>query len=180
MTSVNTNLTPGTVLGNKWRLGNRLGAGACADVFDVEITTPTAASSTSLVPYVAKCIALPTGNAKSAAYKERNRVCDTLFYEYTLYTNGVLYGFEYAPKIPPGAYGNDKGHRYVIMEKLDYDLKEMVSRQTSGLTVGRIAEIGLDVVAGLEFIHKKVNIYFKPKITHPIHFIRIISISSYI
>jgi serine/threonine protein kinase len=159
MDSTNTHLLPGTVLGNKWRLGNRLGAGACADVFDVESTaSPSAASSSSPVPYVAKCIALPTGNTKSTAYKERNRVCDTLFYEYTLYTNGVLYGFDYAPKIPPGAYGNDKGHRYLIMEKLDYDLKSMVSRRASSLTVGRIAEIGLDVLSGLEFIHKKVNI----------------------
>lgn len=168
MASANTTLIPGTVLGNKWRLGQRLGAGACADVFDVESITPAAATASGPVSYVAKCIALPTGNAKGAAYKERNRVCDTLFYEYTLYTNGVLYGFEYAPKIPPGAYGNDKGHRYLIMEKLDFDLKQLASRSAPRLTVARIAEIGLDVLAGLEFIHKKVYMIENEVLMKPI------------
>jgi hypothetical protein len=102
-------LAAGTKLNGKWTVGRHLGSGACAEVYCIEERDPETNST-----LVAKCIPLPNPKAKKTVQKDQQRIADTLYYEYTLYTNGLLYGFGYAPKIPRGAYGQDAGHRYMV------------------------------------------------------------------
>lgn len=65
-------------------------------------------------PLVVKCIPLPDPKSKKVAQKEQTKIANTLNYEYTLYSNGLLYGFAYAPKIPRGGFGDDAGYRYLV------------------------------------------------------------------
>lgn len=102
-------LPAGTKLKGQWTVGSHLGSGACAEVYRIEERDPDTKSG-----LVVKCIPLPNRAGKKAAQKEQQRIADTLYYEYTLYTNGLLYGFNFAPKIPRGSYGEDAGHRYMV------------------------------------------------------------------
>lgn len=102
-------LPSGTKLNGKWTVGSHLGSGACAEVYRIEERDSDTNSG-----LVVKCIPLPNRKSKKTAQKEQQRIADTLYYEYTLYTNGLLYGFNFAPKIPRGSYGEDAGHRYMV------------------------------------------------------------------
>lgn len=102
-------LNAGTKLTGRWTVGRHLGSGTCAEVYEVRERDPEGGGA-----LVVKCIPLPQAKSKKSEQKEQQRIADTLYYEYTLYTNGLLYGFGHAPKIPRGAYGQDAGHRYLV------------------------------------------------------------------
>ena len=143
-------LASGERLGGKWILGRKLGEGAYAEVFEAS-NADSNGNADAIGRLVVKCVKLPTGKGKMASLQKS--VADTLYYENTLY-NGVLIGFKYAPKLPLGAYGNDKGYRYLLMQRLDCDLKTF---SALGLPPSRrsVAWIGSQILEGLKILHEK-------------------------
>lgn len=141
-------LNPGQIIGGKWKIGNFLGEGACAKVYSVS-------SKSCDVDYdlVIKVIELPP-KGKSKKSKEQERICNTLYYEYVLYT-GLLYDFTQKPRLPTKFYGDDLNNnvRYLVMERLDEDLMHFIQR--SPPSIKQISEIGLQLLKGLENLHKK-------------------------
>ena len=115
----------GRTLKKEWRVGKLLGAGACAEVYEVERVAVTArsgsraaaaaaASTTSLVVKVAP-VPPPAAKGKKAN-GDAKRAADTLFTEHLLYANVLnrsprRFGREVA-------YGESDGLRYLVLERL--------------------------------------------------------------
>jgi serine/threonine protein kinase len=139
----------GTRLNGKWTVGAKLAEGACGEVYELQERDP------AIGDLVVKCIALPNPKSSKAQQKAQSRVADTLYYENVLYTNGLFHGFVQGAKVPRGAYGEDHGVRYLVMERLGFPLSTWTTR-TDCVTPAKISAIGLQILAGLEFIHNKV------------------------
>lgn len=141
-------LQPGVVLKNRWKVGKRLGSGACATVYAVEDLRKN-----ETVELVVKVIPLPTGAPKSKSFKTASNICNTLYYEHTLY-RGHLADFAQRPYYPEGdAFGESEGVRFLIIQRLHQDLSQYAL--CSGVTTQSVAEIGLQVLEGIETIHRK-------------------------
>ena len=77
---LSTNVTCGTLLKNSWIIGEKLGSGAFATVYNV---TPTSTNmSDGGKSYVAKIMRLPSGKGK--LLKEETIKCNTLYCEFSL------------------------------------------------------------------------------------------------
>lgn len=151
-------LTAGSVIAGAWRIQSYLGEGACAKVYTV-----IPANGQSLdYELVAKVIPLPTGSVSSKGYKEQNRICNTLFYEYTLYT-GLLAPSTFVPRRPLKFYGDDQTLkvRYLVMERLECDLVGLASNPS--LTCARLGDIGLQIFAGLQWLHLRNFLFIDMK-----------------
>ena len=100
---------------------------------------------------VAKVI--PKGTGKGKKQKDQDRLCDTLYYEYTLYT-GCMIEFPYLPARPEKFYGFDEvaGVRYLVMERLEADLYALCTRGPK-LSTRDIAKWGIQILNGLKWIH---------------------------
>jgi len=155
-----SSLCCGVNFSGKWTLGNKLGEGAFAEVFEVFRQDDDKRSD-----FVAKCIPISKGKSKGKANADAKRqksMVDSLFYEHTLY-NGLLLGFKFAPLIPKYAYGEDKGYRYLIMQRLDMDLQHFCRLSSNGPSIKSIANLGLQILEGLEILHKKGFIFVDVK-----------------
>lgn len=141
----------GTIMSGRWCVGEKLGEGACAIVFEANESNR---KDKNFNRYVIKCIPLPTGKGKSAA--SQAKIVNTLYYEHVLY-RGVLLDFKYAPKLPPNAYGEDMGYRYLVMQRLDSDLKTFA--QTRLPSTQSIGLIGLNIIDGLRILHSKGHVF---------------------
>jgi serine/threonine protein kinase len=147
----------GSVLGTHWKVQDFLGEGACAKVYSVH-------SLNNHIDYnlVAKVIPLPIGNPKSKPYKEQQRICNTLYFEYTLYT-GLLSTCQFCPKRPPKFYGEDTSHgvRYLVMEKMDKDLVALSNE--ANIALYKLGDIGLQLLEGLRWFHQKNFLFIDVK-----------------
>lgn len=80
----------GTVLKKKWKLGDFVGKGGCAEVYEA-IGTGDAESAGGAGPFVAKvaplAVGLPPAISKGKKRKktEQEKHADMIYYEYTLY-----------------------------------------------------------------------------------------------
>lgn len=150
-------LSSNTVLDKRWLLGEFVGQGACAKVYSVSNIGETAKGN----KFVAKVIPVGKGNARQM--KEQNRICDTLHYEYILY-NELLNEFPFRPQLPPKCYGTDDelGLRYLVMERLDMDLASRATKNPP-LTHHDIANFGLQILEGLQWLHKKAHLFIDVK-----------------
>lgn len=152
-------LIKGSILENRWIVGDYIGEGACAHVYNATPKVPLKSPYTNElledIDYVVKVIQLP-GKGKSKKDKDQEKICNTLNYEYSLY-NGILSDFPLKPLIPPPpkCYGSDitLNVRYLVMEKLDSDLSSYCIRNK--IAVDDIARIGLQILDGLLWIHQK-------------------------
>lgn len=151
-------LRNGTVLAEKWRIESYVGEGACAKVYAV---APVNAEPVGY-DLVAKVIALPTGSATSKAFKEQQRLCNTLYFEYTLYV-GLLASATLCPRRPPKFYGEDPhlGVRYLIMERMEEDLVSLAKNRA--LTHKQIADYGEQILNGLIWLHDKNFLFIDMK-----------------
>lgn len=141
-------LPPGTLFEGRWRLGRKIGEGACAKVYEVTPVNPAHAD----FPLVAKVIQLPKAGSKSAKDKEQRRLCDTLYHEYNVCVNN-FHDLECIPRRPLRFYGEADGYRYLVMEKLESDLSDVAKRgETTASQAGRL---GLQILDGLKHIHQK-------------------------
>lgn len=100
---------------------------------------------------VAKVI--PVGSGKGKASKDQDRLCDTLHYEYSLYT-GALVDFPFLPSRPSNFYGFDEtvGVRYLVMERLETDLVGHCTAK-QGISITEIASWGKQILSGLQMLH---------------------------
>ena len=151
-------LAKGTVLGKKWAVGVLVGQGACGKVY----TVTSSDGKDYGYPLVAKVIPLPTGKGKVAS--EQEKLCNTLYYEYTLF-HGQLCAFSYRPNIPDirSFHGTDliNNVRFLIMERFERDL---VGYASSSKPDNRaVAHIGLQILEGLEWMHAKGLLFIDVK-----------------
>jgi serine/threonine protein kinase len=160
----------GDILGGHWKIERFIGEGACAKVYSVAPNSSYLKASQNNgisdnfrenVDMVAKVISLG-GEGKSKKAKDQNRICNTLNYEYMLYT-GILFKFPLRPYLPPMFYGTDKtfGVRFLVMEKLDLDLAAFSKRKN--ITSNEIADLGLAILNGLQWIHQKGFLFIDVK-----------------
>lgn len=163
-------LERGTVLGKKWVIGDLVGQGACGRVYAVSpngnnaaSSYPSSSSSNSAHQWVSKVIALPEGKGKAA--KEQERLCNTLFYEYTLF-HSQLSSFAFRPAIPDvlNFHGVDDvlRVRYMVMQRFERDLVGL-ARSASKPTVAQVATIGIQLIDGLEWLHQKGLLFIDVK-----------------
>lgn len=152
-------LSAGTTIANSWRIESFLGEGGCARVYSV---SPVVAGSASGYELVAKVCTLPSGSATSKAFKEQERISNTLYFEYTIYTN-LLSMASCAPRHPLKFYGEDHALkvRYLVMERLDMDLVGLSA--LGGVAASRIGDIGCQILQGLQWFHSKGFLFLDVK-----------------
>jgi hypothetical protein len=135
-------LAKGSVIGKKWEIGELVGEGACGRVYEVKDSSGIQFG----FPLVAKVIPTPKGTGKGA--KEQKRLCDTLFYEYTLF-HSQLSAFIYRPNIPDlrSFHGVDEvnGVRFMVMERFERDLVAY-ARAVPRPDTRTVASIGLQLL----------------------------------
>lgn len=151
-------LAKGTVLNKKWEIGELVGEGACGRVYAVK----GANGIINPFPLVAKVIPTSLGTGKAAS--DQKRLCDTLNYEYTLFI-GNLCEFSYRPNIPDirTFHGIDAAHgvRFMVMERFERDL---VGYAVNSNPDNRsVANIGLQILEGLQWMHAKGLIFVDVK-----------------
>lgn len=151
METINT----GTIIANRWKIGKLLGEGACGKVYETILST----QSTKVIDYSLVIKVIPKGLGKGKKAIEQNKIANTLFYEYSLHV-GVLQGFPYGPRLPERFYGDNETIRYLVMEKFDRDLESFAKNSPS---VSDIANVGLDILKGLKWIHGKGYLFIDIK-----------------
>ena len=136
----------GTVL-KKWKIGEKLGSGACSDVYAVTPLQPD--PKLNCTSYAMKISPLPPPASSAASRKKKKKTneernADALYAEQLLYSSAQLY-HKGIPQIPLGCYGEDKGYRFFVMERLGRNLSDVV--KTHGPIVETVAaRLGLDMV----------------------------------
>lgn len=154
-------LQKGTIINNKWKLGDLIGEGACAKVYDIFPIN----NKDEKKELVIKIIELDT-NYKGKKKAEQKNLCDTLFYEYTLYS-GVLTNFPYLPYLPISFYNNDNklNIRYIILEKFQYDLKKfsIINHNDINYMLKSIGNYGKTILNGLKYFHQNNLLYIDLK-----------------
>lgn len=114
---------------------------------------------------VAKCIPYGKG-LKGKAKQEAEKVANTLNRERQMLAPGLhLTEFPYRPRLPSRDYfGRDEeaGVVYLVMERLDQDLAAW-AMSNAKLTSAAIANKGLSLLAGLQWLHNKGFLFIDVK-----------------
>ena len=61
-------------------------------------------------------------------------------------------GFSKAPSRPLNYYGEDHGYRYIVLERLEYDLMKLAE---SPVPISKISKIGIEILEGFQELHTK-------------------------
>lgn len=142
----------GTTL-KSWKIGKYIGSGACAQVYEVEDTLPLIRADQNK-QYVIKIAELPI--KKQRGYKNKMRLADCLHWESTMYNR--IRQYEGVPHIPSRAYGEDKGYRFLVIEKLGLTFADVL--KTQGLFLERkAASIGIEIIKTLKNLHSQNILY---------------------
>jgi serine/threonine protein kinase len=151
-------LSIGYLLGGHWRVERAIGEGACAKVYSVSAVDAASSGGGSLA-YVAKCIFYGKGLKNKKEIKEKERMSNTLNRERDLLAPGkILTQFQQRPRLPAKFYhGKDDsaGCIFLVMERLDEDLLHWANRQNPLPSVSSLADMGLQLLDGLEWLHRK-------------------------
>ncbi|ETI31029.1 hypothetical protein, variant 2 [Phytophthora nicotianae P1569] len=136
----------GTTL-KTWRLGKKLGSGACSDVYAVESVNPLGSDAGR--DFVMKLSPLPQLPAAKLKNKKRKKTpaernADALYAEHLLYKNH-LRDQPGIPYVPMGGYGEDKGYRYLVIERLGRTLETVLIKQ-GPVPSATAARLGLEIV----------------------------------
>ncbi|DBA04371.1 TPA: hypothetical protein N0F65_002133 [Lagenidium giganteum] len=152
-----TPLKSGLKLKN-WVLGDKLGSGACSDVYAVQ---PEQASkkASDATQYVMKISPIPQIVSKNKKRKKTpaERNADALYAEHLLYQT-YLRDHEGIPSIPPSAYGEDQGYRFLVIERLGRTLED-VKKEVGTIASATAARLGIDLLDTLQYIHSKNVVY---------------------
>jgi len=162
-----------------WILGEKLGSGACSDVYvgkeivcvygvylvDSSLTVfsvvyPANTTGSADESYAMKISPLSSGNAASSKKKRKKtpaeRNADALYAEHLLYLNSIN-GHRGIPSLPPtGAYGEDQGYRYLVIQRLGRTLED-VRRSVGGIPEKTAARLGLDIVSSRRYYYCLVH-----------------------
>lgn len=136
-----------------WTIGQKLGGGACANVFEATPSAPIKNSPAS--GYVIKVAPVPS-KPKTQKGKELMRAANSLYAEYMVY--GKLFKCKGIPFLPLNAYGEANGYRYIVMERLGRTLGDIVN-QEGPIPQHTAARIGYELVQSIEEIHAKNIVY---------------------
>lgn len=128
---------------NNWVCSTKIGSGACADVYEIDDE------------FVIKVAAIPK-NSKTKKGKEQMRLANSLYAEYMIYQK--LYRVKGIPTIPARAYGEANGLRYLVIQRLDRTLADMVKEQKR-LSQKIVASYGISLIDTLKTLHAKNIIY---------------------
>ena len=147
---------------NTWAIGKKIGEGNCADVYQVVSTISLEYNYDRVKEFVIKIAKVPTKpNGRSTkAYKDAMRLADTLHSEYMVYNK--LHGIDGIPYVPIRAYGECKGYRYLVVERLERSLEDIL--QTNGpLQSSVAARYGSQMIKVLQTLHSKNVLYVDMK-----------------
>ncbi|ETW07962.1 CK1/CK1 protein kinase [Aphanomyces invadans] len=146
-------LAKGTILKN-WVLGDKLGSGACSDVY---VVTP---KENSAETYAMKLSPIPPPSKKKT---HAARSADALYAEHLLYVN-TLQGLEGIPALPAtGAYGEDKGYRFLVLERLGRTLEQVKTTHGGKLPEGTVSRLGLNILSILRQLHARKLLFVDVK-----------------
>ncbi|RHZ28627.1 hypothetical protein DYB37_007768 [Aphanomyces astaci] len=136
-------LAKGTILKN-WVVGDKLGSGACSDVYAVT------SKSNSAESFAMKLSPIPPPS-KSKKKTHAARSADALYAEHLLYVN-TLQGIPGIPALPTsGAYGEDKGYRFLVIQRLGRTLEQVKTANGGTLPESTVARLGLEIVYCVDF-----------------------------
>ncbi|TMW62256.1 hypothetical protein Poli38472_009749 [Pythium oligandrum] len=153
----------GTTLKN-WTLGKKLGSGACSDVYAVEPNSSlNDKRCDAFVMKLSPLVDIPAAKSKNKKRKKSaaERNADALYAEHLMYQSH-LRECPGLPYIPFGAYGEDKGYRFLVMERLGRTL-EAVVRENGPVPSSTAAQLGYNILETLEYIHSKNIVYVDVK-----------------
>ncbi|KAL3669067.1 hypothetical protein V7S43_005451 [Phytophthora oleae] len=153
----------GTTL-KTWRLGKKIGSGACSDVYAVE--SVSSLGSDAGREFVMKLSPLPQIPAAKLKNKKRKKTpaernADALYAENLLYKNH-LRDQPGIPYVPLGAYGEDKGYRFLVIERLGRTL-ETVLQEQGPIPSATAARLGQEILETLQQMHVKNILYVDVK-----------------
>eukprot|EP00980_Cylindrotheca_fusiformis_P007206 scaffold1525_cov142-Cylindrotheca_fusiformis.AAC.6 len=142
----------------KWRVGRKLGSGACASVHALEEVdgTPT--------EYAIKLAPVPKKiTKKKTSVDEVN--ARTLYYEHVVYRNQFqdILGI-YLPRLPsydkaPPSNGEAGGFRFLIMERMEHELSHIVHLLLRGSdTVINFGPIAIQLLACVQAIQERKHV----------------------
>ena len=129
-----------SVIKNKWKIGSHIKTpGAFGDIYNVhdlknEINEDLVIKIAYLSP------------------KKKNLAANSLYYENTL-INGHLYNFPYRPKVYDTGDDKSLNIRYLIMEKLDYTLKDFFKTLNKKEKLQNALILAVRILKGLEWLH---------------------------
>ena len=79
-------------------------------------------------------------------------MCIPCFISLLFVESGVLLGFSKAPSRPSNSYGEDHGYRYIVLERLEYDLMKLAE---SPVPISKISKIGIEILEGFQELHSR-------------------------
>ena len=139
-------LKRGDRVNDTWTIDAMVGRGGCSQVYGL------VERDSNHCRLVLKCTALPAySSKKTSKIKEQRNIANTLYYEWLLCHQHFGH-FSFVPPRPLNDYGEDKGCRYFVVKRLDYDLTQLSCR-AGGLSLPCISDIGLRILDGLEALH---------------------------
>ena len=147
---------------NNWSIGKKIGEGACGSVYEVESTIPLEHKYDRTKQFVMKVTLMPAKpkGKPSKRYQDAKRHADTLYSEYLIYQK--LYGIDGIPSVPLRAYGETQGYRYLVIERLDANLEDVLRSQGS-ITNKAASQYGLQIIKILKALHDKNVLYVDMK-----------------
>ncbi|CAI5716813.1 unnamed protein product [Peronospora effusa] len=163
LTQISDNVMEGLTL-KTWLLGKKVGSGACSDVYIVESIIPLGSDANR--QYVMKLSPLPQLPAAKLKNKKRKKTqvernADALYAEHLLYKNH-LRDQSGIPYVPLGAYGEDQGYRFLVIERLGRTL-ETVLQEQGPVPSHTAARLGQEILKTLEQMHMKNILYVDVK-----------------
>lgn len=137
-----------------WIVGDKLGEGACAAVYEAKCATELKKHDKGK-EFAIKIAKLPLKGSRG--FKQQMRIVDTLYAEYLFYRK---HSFENdgMPDIPDNAYGEDKGYRFLVIECLGRSLKDAFL-QDGKFSEIKAAQIGIDILKIIQKLHSKNVLY---------------------
>jgi pSer/pThr/pTyr-binding forkhead associated (FHA) protein len=148
----------------KWRVGKKVGSGACATVHALEEIDGTATEfAIKLAPIPVKTTKKKNSEAEINATR--------IYYEHVVYRNQFqdILG-EYLPNLPsyskgPPSHGEAGGYRYLIMEKMQQELSQIVPlllRKASGPSIN-FGPIATQLLACIQAIQERKHVVLDVK-----------------
>lgn len=135
----------------KWKVGTYIGSGACASIYNAEYSSSLNKLDKDK-SYIIKIAKMPSKSEKG--YKQKVRVVDTIYSEYLQYQQFQQSKLTGVPHMPMYAYGEDKGYRFLVIEKLGYTLLEDL--KTNGCFEStRAAWIGIELIKTIKQLHTR-------------------------
>ncbi|CAJ1946357.1 unnamed protein product [Cylindrotheca closterium] len=148
----------------KWKIGKKLGSGACATVYSLETIDG------NLTEYAVKVVPVPTKKTKKQN-SEGEINARLLHFEHLVYSN-ILPDIRgtHVPRMPfsknePPSQGEAGGFKFMILEKMDYELSNIVPAllRTKGTSID-FGPIAVKLVECIQAVQerKQVVVDIKP------------------